>query len=388
MIEGRDTLQIFAVAAPGLEELLTRELHGLGLNATAIPGGAEWEGSLTDVHRANLHSRLATRVLVRVAEFRARTFFELERHAGKVPWDRFLNREQPLHLRVSCKKSKLYHEGAVAERLRRAAEQRVGPLATAEVSTDEDEIGGTTQLVVVRFLHDRCTMSADTSGEALYRRGYRQALARAPLRETLAAALLHASGWHESQSLLDPMCGSGTIPIEAALLARNIAPGIANAQLIPRAYAFQSWPDHDAVMWEGAVEQARSGIREVRTVAIQASDRDAGAVQAATANAQRAGVLDALTIQQSSLSSVSPPAEPGWLLTNPPYGLRVSERSELRNLYAAIGRLARESLSDWNIGILAADDRLAAQLGIRFREAFHTRNGGIPVRFLTGEVSA
>ncbi len=383
MTETSERLRIFAVCAPGLEGLLASELRAVGLPAESVQGGAEWEGDLPHLYRANLHSRLATRVLVRMAEFRARTFHELERHANRIAWHRFLPPGGSLHLRVSCRKSKLYHEGAVEERLLRAAEAQIPGISQRPDEADEEgEFQGEAQLVVVRFLHDRCTLSVDSSGTPLYMRGYRQSVGRAPLRETLASAVLLGSGWRPGESLLDPMCGSGTIPIEAALIARNIAPGIANVSLEPRGYAFERWPEHDPIAWRAVVENARGAVIASAGVPIHASDRDEGAARATAENAERAGVIDDLTIECAALTSITPPSAPGWLLSNPPYGLRVSESSELRNLYAALGRFARESLRGWHLGILSADSRLAAQLRLPLREVLRTRNGGIPVSLL------
>jgi len=384
-------LDLFAVAAPGLEPLLADELRALGIEATAEPGGAGWRGTAEQLYTANLHLRTASRVLVRVGEFRARTFFELERHAGKLPWERFVPPGAAVEMRVSCRKSKLYHEGAVAERLLRAVAERVGPLAEArsargEEAEDEEQGGAEAQLFVVRFLHDRCTVSADASGERLHRRGYRQALARAPLRETLAAALLRAGGWHAQAPLLDPMCGSGTIAIEAALLARKIAPGLANETLAPRRYAFERWPGFDAALWERVVKRARAAVRPAAPIAIHASDRDPGAIEAALANAARAGVAGDIHCAVRPLSAAEVPEGPGWLVTNPPYGVRVGEEKPLRNLYAALGRLAREQLAGWTMVLLSADRRLEAQTGVPLGEVLRTRNGGLAVRVVVGQV--
>jgi putative N6-adenine-specific DNA methylase len=387
-------LDLFAVAAPGLEPLLAAELAELGIDAAPEPGGAAWRSTLEDLYAANLRLRTASRVLVRVGEFRARTFFELERHAGKLPWERFVAPGAAVEMRVSCRKSKLYHEGAVAERLLRAVAERVGPLTEARAAkgeeAEEDEAGeAAAQLFVVRFLHDRCTVSADASGERLHRRGYRQALARAPLRETLAAALLQASGWRTESPLLDPMCGSGTIAIEAALRARRIAPGLANEALAPRRYAFERWPGFDAALWRGVVERARAEVLPAAPAAIHGSDRDAGAVEAALANAARAGVAGDISFAQRPLSAAEVPDAaqgPGWLVTNPPYGVRVGEERPLRNLYAALGRLVRERLDGWTLALLSADRRLEAQVGIPLEEVLRTKNGGLSVRVVVGRV--
>ncbi|MGH7448920.1 MAG: hypothetical protein ACREK1_09175, partial [Longimicrobiales bacterium] len=182
--------------------------------------------------------------------------------------------------------------------------------------------------------------------------------------------------------LLDPLCGSGTIPIEAALLSRGIAPGIANGKLAPRAFAFETWPQFEADTWHDIVGAARAAVRGARAP-ITGSDRDAGAIAAARANAARAGVGDDIDFRRAALASVEPAAGTGHVVTNPPYGVRVGERRELRALYGALGRTVSERLPGWSVTLLAADDALAAATGLRLVEQLATRNGGIPVRLLS-----
>ena len=389
MSEGTEQLSLFAVTAPGLEALAATELVALGISAAVEPGGVAWQGTREQLYSANLRLRTASRVLVRVGEFRARTFFELERHARRLPWERFVGPGGAVRLRVTCRKSKLYHEGAVAQRIMEAIAHTAGPLEIATAEDEEDEeAGADAQLFVVRFLHDRCTVSADASGALLHLRGYRQALARAPLRETLAAAILLGSGWHGQAPLLDPMCGSGTVAIEGALIARRIAPGLASAGGEARRYAFHGWPDFNSALWAEVVTRAAAEVLPAASVPIRASDRDAGAIEAAQSNAERAGIAADLTLDALPLSAIEPPPaqQPGWLVTNPPYGVRVGESDSLRNLYAALGRVARRELPGWTLALLSADRRLEAQIGVRFAEAFKTRNGGIPVRLVVGQV--
>jgi putative N6-adenine-specific DNA methylase len=182
--------------------------------------------------------------------------------------------------------------------------------------------------------------------------------------------------------LIDPLCGSGTIPIEAALLARGIAPGIANPDLTPRAFAFEAWPHFDGAAFRRVVRAARTQVRPAN-VPIIAADRDGGAIAAARANAERAGVADDLEFRRAQLSDLEPVSGAGHVITNPPYGVRVGDRRELHALYAAFGRAVTTRLPGWSVTILAADDMLAAATRLPLTERLATRNGGIPVRLLT-----
>lgn len=386
MERSRGTLEIFAVTAPGLEPVVTRELAALGIDGRPEPGGVSWRGTAEQLYTANLSLRTATRLLVRLGQFRARTFFELERHAGKLAWQSYLPRSPAVQLRVSCRKSRLYHERAVAQRIEEAMEAQLGSPSRAEEVAEEEE-GASTQLVVVRFFYDRCTVSVDSSGALLHQRGYRPALGKAPLRETLAAAMLLASGWTPATSLLDPLCGSGTIAIEAALLARRIVPGLANRGRQPRTYAFERWPDFDRDVWEKVVSRAAGAILPGSPAALRASDRDAGAVDAARANASRAGVEQDLELDVRPISAAEPVDPRGWLVTNPPYGQRVGELGALRNLYGALGTLARQKLAGGTVALFSADRRLEAQTGLEFSEVLRTSNGGIPVRLVAARVN-
>jgi putative N6-adenine-specific DNA methylase len=377
---GEERLTLFAVSPPGLEEIVTAEVAALGYGGVVVEGGVEWAGNVADVGRANLWLRTASRVLVRMGRFRARTFFELERHASRLAWSRFLGSGRAVALRVTARKSKLYHEAAIAERLHRAIAEATG--AKAAASSDEEEEGAAAQLFVVRVLRDEFTVSVDSSGALLHRRGYRQQTAKAPLRETLAAALLRALGWAGQYPLLDPFCGSGTIPIEAALIARDIAPGLANRGRAARAFAFTHWPQHDLAGWARETAAARERIRDRAAVAILGSDRSAGAIAAARANAARADVDQDIAWTVAPLNSAPGPGSSGVLATNPPYGLRVSGGPELRDLYAALGHYVREVLPDGSIALFSPDRRLDAQLQLPLETVAETRNGGVPVNLL------
>jgi len=371
-------LDAFAVTAPGLAPHVAAEVTALGITPRDVSdAGVAFNATMGDLARVNLWSRLSSRVLVRLANFEARDFATLEKQATRVPWSRVLAKGMTARLRVTCRKSKLYHSDAVAERVARGIERSVSGV-TVEVRGRDDEESADlppAQLIIVRFDHDHCTISADSSGELLHRRGWRQAVAKAPLRETLAAAMLTATGWDATVPLVDPFCGSGTIGIEAALRARNIAPGL------ERAFAFELWPGADASVTKRARDEARSKILPSTGVPIVLADRDAGACDAAQANAERAGVLGDVTIAQQSLSDtdLSAVGTHGLVLTNPPYGLRVTDGNDIRSLYARLGDVLREGGTGWRLAMLVPDRQLASQLRIPMDTVLRTANGGIAV---------
>ena len=382
-----DSFDCFAVVTPGLETLALAEALRLDLPATIAKdgGGVEWRGDLRSVLMANVGLRIASRVVVRVASFEARSFVELERQARRIPWSRMVRAQGAVKFRVTCRKSRLYHSDAVAQRLGEAVLRAV-PGARVErahgVNPDEETaMLDDAQLFVVRLFHDRCTVSADTSGELLHRRGWRQATAKAPLRETMAAALLEAAGWDGSAPLVDPMCGSGTIVIEGALVARGIAPGA------KRRFAVEKWPGVPPTLgvW------VRNELVKRRAVAslppIVGSDRDEGAIRAAASNAERAGVAGDITFAARTLSAAEfPEGTRGFVVTNPPYGVRVGEADRVRNLWARLGQVLRERAPGWRLALLSPNVALERQLGIALREVGRTTNGGIPVRLIVGEV--
>ena len=382
---GAVAYEAWAVAAPGVEALLERELRAIGFaDATASPGGVSFACDAAGLARANLHSRLASRIVVRLAAFRATAFYELERSARKIDWARFIQPKGAFRLRVTAKKSKLYHSDAIAQRVAEAVVRAV-PSAVAVALKGKDDDGDAidspdasatddSQLIVVRFDHDQCTISADSSGALLHRRGYRQAVARAPLRETLAAAMLAAVRYDASRPLVDPFCGSGTLVIEAAMMARDIAPGL------QRTFAAERWPEGRAATWRTVREEARGRIKPAAGAPLIGSDRDAGAIEAAKANAERAGVSADVQFVQRALSELEAPEGPGLLMANPPYGVRVGESAPLRDLYARFGQVARAHCAGWRVALLSADRALEGQVGLRFIEALKTNNGGIPVR--------
>lgn len=382
--------EAYAVCPPGLEALCAGEIRGLGARAVkAERGGVSFRCTTRQLYATNLWSRLATRVVVRAAQFEATTFGGLEAAVrNEVDLDRWLGGRAP-RLRVSSTRSALYHTEAIAERLRglwgdpgeNVAEggDRRSFFGEPDRDDESDPSLGGAPLVIVRVVANRFTVSVDCSGEPLYKRGWRQEVAKAPVRENLAAALLMAVGWRADQPLVDPFCGSGTIPIEAALLALGRPPGFL------RGFAFFEWPMFEPGTWASVIGQAAEAERDPEGLLIVGSDRDAGAVEAATANAARAEVADVVTFEERPVSSLQPPdgsGRPGWVITNPPYGTRIEHGGDLRNLYARFGSVTRDRLPGWSVAMLVADRRLAAHSGLSLHEVVKFSNGGIDVELL------
>jgi putative N6-adenine-specific DNA methylase len=383
------TPQLFAICPPGLESILQDEVQALGIRGTAVEGGVAWEGRPLDLISSHLHLRTATRILVRIHAFRARALGELERKAGALPWHTLIPPDPPVQIRVSAGLSRIYHERAAEERLTRVLEAagfRVGSEAEAPAE------GASTGLWV-RIFRDEVTFSLDATGRPLHLRGYRLDPGAAPLRETLAAgALLSLAriprGWNPTLPFLDPFAGSGTLAIEAALLALRIPPALALAPSgagmprEPRDFAFLNWPGAPLEAFRAAVVEAQERILPAPPAELSASDRDAGTVDRMRENAARAGVLSQLHVSQAPLSRAELPPAGGWVVTNPPYGARLGERRSLRPLYRSLGDRIRSTGGRVGLGLFAADPVLSQETGLDLDELFTTRTGGIRARFL------
>ncbi len=371
------SFELFAACQPGLEPLLAAELAALEIAARPAAGGVAFAGDARVAMRACLWLGTASHVLLRLAEFRCRALGELERKAVELPWRAWLRRDVPLDVRATSRASRVFHTGAVAERIESAIATALGAPLRASTESDAE-----VARVQVRFARDVCTISLDATSTPLHRRGYRLEGAKAPLREDLAHALVLASGWTRAEALLDPFCGSGTIAIEAAALARGLAPG----RLRPPPLAQLALFDERA--W-GAL--AVPAAAPAATPPIAASDRDAGAIAAAQANAARAGVAGEITFthcavtKQPWLEQPASAPERGVLATNPPYGRRISESRKLETLYQALGHRAGRLSPGWRVALLAHDVRLARRSALPLHAAFTTKHGGLTVTALIGE---
>jgi len=320
----------FATTAKGVEEVLAAELVRLGAPEVSVEsGGVRFGGGMETAYRANLWLRTASRVLMPLAEFACETPEQLYQGARTIDWGSYLTPAMTLAVDCNLRDSKLTHSGFVALKTKDAIvddlRDRFG--SRPNVDTKDPDLR-----VNVRLFRNRCTLSLDCSGTPLDRRGYRLDRHEAPLKENLAAALVELSGWDGSVPLLDPMCGTGTITIEAAMKALRIAPGILRSS-----FGFQRWLGFDRPLWDRLIEEARQGMLAALPAPVLGSDISHSAIAMAHENASRAGVGELISLGRSEIAEFSPPPGPGILIFNPPYGKRLGEEEALKPLYKEIG---------------------------------------------------
>ena len=358
--------EIFLVAAPGLEAALAAEARARGFSdATAIAGGVTLSGGWADVWRANLAIRGATRVIARIGSFRALHLAQLDKRARRLPWADVLRTDVPVRVEATCKSSRIYHSGATAQRIARAINETLGtPIERDAYVT-----------VMARIEDDLCTIGVDTSGEILHKRGHKEAVNAAPMRETMAAMFLALCGYQGSEPLVDPMCGSGTFVIEAAEMATGLKPGRS------RDFAFEQLTTFDAAAW--AAMRAGSDKRAASPAfRLYGSDRDGSAIAMSRANAARAGVGDLTAFRQCPVSELERPEGPsGLVIVNPPYGTRLGEAARLKPLYRALGQTLLDRFSGWRVGLITSAPDLARATGLPLKPpSAPVPHGGIRVR--------
>ena len=361
----------FAIAAPGLGEAVTREVTKLeGVrDVEAVPGGVTFSGATEVLYRANLELRVASRVLVRIGEIETREFPKLRRMAAKLPWEYYVGADMPVEVSASASSCRLYHTGALAENLSAAIDDRLGRKALPPEPEDSTR---PTLKVLLRGERDKFTVSVDSSGELLHKRGWRTELVQAPMRETLAAALLTLSEWDPATTLVDPMCGSGTVPIEACSLSMRVAPGIA------RSFAFEKWPRFDSAKWSAIRARSDGERKQAPAGLILGADGSARAITVAKNNAERAGLSSHLQFVHRSLRDLAPPTETGLLIANPPYGERLGSGEGVKLIYRELGSLLKGRFERFRAAILVPEKqiRLATPLG-HTSNRFKLQNGGI-----------
>jgi putative N6-adenine-specific DNA methylase len=346
-----EDFEIFLVAAPGLEAALATEAKSQGFKTPKpVKGGVTIAGGWPEVWRANLELRGPARILARIASFRTMHLAQLDKRAHKVPWGRFLRPDAPFRVEATCTASRIYHQGAAAQRIEKAIRDVVGAPAeeAAEVA------------IKARIDDDLCTISIDTTGESLHKRGHKAAVAKAPMRENLAALFLRQCGYRGTEPVLDPMCGSGTFVLEAAEIAAGLKPGRS------RRFAFEQLATFDGGAWQ---KMRAAGAARVLDPAIRfyGRDRDAGAIRMSRANAERAGIVSLTDFAQQDLADLAAPeGPPGLVIVNPPYGTRIGEKKALLALYRRLGEVLRARFAGWRVGLVTNDAELAAACALPF----------------------
>jgi putative N6-adenine-specific DNA methylase len=379
----------FAVTAPGLEEMCAGELRALGLTEVLPqPGGVAFRGRWEAMYLANLWLRTAGRVLLRLRDFRVHNWPDLPRQAMAVPWEVYLPAGASIRAQVTLSESNLKHSGRVAEEVAGAAIQRLASLGLDAPTLAEGAAGAEDQeeralTIMVRGAGRRASISLDTTGEHLHRRGYRLQPGQAPLREDLAAALLMFSGYGGAGALLDPLCGAGTLPIEAGLMARGLAPGLM------RSFAVESWPCHRGPAFAHLRKKAAESALPSAPAPILGRDRSAPALAAARANAERAGLAEDLAFDKADFFAAPPPgAAPGLLVINPPYGKRLGSVRQAEEFAARLGRHLRGFYPGWRCGVVLYLPHWAEALGLANAATLVVPHGGLKVTLLAGDVPA
>jgi len=380
----------FATCAPGLEPLLHAELRALRMARTERQvGGAYFEGRLEDAWRANLELRTATRVLLRLARFGARDADELYAGAAAIEWERHLAPDGRLVVDARSRESELEHTRFVEQRVKDAVVDRLRTANGVRPSVDAEDPD---LRIDAHLFRDRCTLSIDTSGEALHKRGWRRVQGRAPLAETLAAAVVTLSDWDRRSPLLDPFCGSGTLLVEAALLASGTPPG-----LFRRQFGFERLPGHDAAAFGAMREALRARPRELPArLALCGSDADAGAIEGARENLEAVGLRERVRLEVADARDFAPPRGwNGWIVSNLPYGVRVGASAkrdasrgerDLGALHRAFGARLRESCAGYRAALLTGDAALARELGLRFERRVELQNGALSCELLLAQL--
>ncbi|MGB0662061.1 MAG: THUMP domain-containing class I SAM-dependent RNA methyltransferase [Mangrovicoccus sp.] len=356
--------EIQLVCPPGMQETLRGEARELGLpKSRSTPVGVTMMGGWEDVWRANLELRGASRVLIRIAEFRVPHLAQLDKRARKMDWGAWLKPGEPVKVEAVCKRSKIYHERAAVERIENALREEFGaPIDPKAVVR-----------VMARIDDDLCTLSLDTSGAPLHQRGHKEAVGKAPLRESLAAMFLRQAGYTGAEPVVDPMCGSGTIPIEAAEIALGLLPGRS------RRFAFENMASFDRPAWESLRNRPAQPKPDLR---FYGYDRDDGAVLRSRENAQRAEVTAVTQFSRQAISALEPPKGPkGLVLVNPPYGARIGDKKELFALYGALGKTLLNGFAGWRVGIITSEPGLAKTTGLPLLAPGPiTPHGGLKIR--------
>ena len=373
----------FAATAPGFESLCFNELKALGLpikNASAISGGVEFEGRLTDCYRANLHLRTAIRILMRIDQFKATSFRQIEKKAPEIPWELYLPSKSSPQIHTTTQHCRLYHTDAIGERLMKAISKH---------TADDSDSGGQAERLLpgpkifVRGVDDQFTISIDSSGEPLYKRGLKIHPGTAPLRETIAAAALLLAGYRGTEPVIDPMCGTGTFSLEAAFAVKNIPPGWF------REFAFMAWPSFRSKKWEYLKRQCQAHFTEPRMPTIFASDKDPSACTRLEKGLTENRLADVIKVSNQDFFDVFPLAltdQVGLVAINPPYGKRLESRTQSEELFIKICARLKQEYKGWKVILISPNRNLANKVPFRL-EAHPIFHGGLRPVLMIGTIA-
>jgi len=364
--------RFFATCPRGLEVILAGELRLLGAEKVhAVGGGVQFSGDFFLCYRANLESRVASRILWQVAAGRYRDEEDIYRSAYALPWTDWFDAARTIRVDVSATKSPLTSLNFVTLKIKDALCDKILRLTGRRPSVDTHQ----PDIPVQAHLTDRdFTIYLDTTGEPLFKRGKRLAAGEAPLRENLAAGILRLAGWEPGIPLLDPMCGSGTILLEAALMALDIATGLG------RDFAFEKFKNFDGRRWRELLQRSQARQRPKTPLAIYGSDLSGDALKAARANLAASGLEKLVSLKQANVLEIARPANEGIIVTNPPYGVRLGEQQELAKFYPKLGDALKKNFAGWRAYILSADLRLPKHIRLAASKRTPLFNGALECR--------
>lgn len=357
----------------GLEAVLKREIYDLGYEITKVEDGrVTFEGDEEAVCRANIFLRTAERVMIQVGRFKATTFEELFQGIKNLPWEEYIPEDGKFWVKkASSINSKLFSPSDIQSIAKKAMVERMKQKYHKEWFKED----GAAYPVRIFLLKDEVTVALDTSGDSLHKRGYRTMTSKAPLTETLAASLIMLTPWRKDRILVDPFCGSGTFPIEAAMIAANIAPGM------NRDFTAEEWTNMiDRKLWYECVKEAEDMIDTTVKVDIQGYDIDGDVIKAARENAKRAGVEHMIHFQQRAVADLSHPKKYGFIITNPPYGERLEDKADLPALYTQIGQ-AYQRLDSWSMFLITSYTETEKYIGRKADKNRKIYNGMLKTYF-------
>ncbi len=362
----------FSPCPRGLESLLADELTALGARAAqAVHGGVGWQGDWAACQRANLESRLATRVMWRVAQGRYRAEVDIYKLAYSVTWAKWFTADDTIRIYVTAQKSPLKSLEFITLRVKDAVCDHFRTVAGRRPSVDTANPAVRIHLFLTA---DTATLYIDTSGEPLYKRGYKPAAVEAPLKENLAAGILRLTGWQPGEALVDPMCGSGTFLIEAAQMALDIAPGLG------RGFAFERLRIHDRASWAALRRAAEQRRKPARVLQIFGSDIVGEWVRRSRLNLDAAGLADCVRLDRADVLERTPPAAEGVMVANPPYGVRIGEAEEMAAFYPKLGDALKQRWGGWRCYLFTADTALPKLIGLKASRRTPLFNGALECR--------